>query len=759
MKKILSILCVAALLLSVLPAAFAADGPTEYVAPTFYKNENGPTIGVAYVGVVEQEGLYFRDSNNNGELEPYEDWRLPVEERVADLLPRLTMEQRAGLILNQMAASPSAGTYEQALKEDGTVDLGQLITLTEGDVLSYDNLDANTTGIIIGNENRSGVLRKDTDIKTGALYNNAVSEVAEFGAILKQEVALPYNILSNPMRSGYPAAGGFAAAAIGDGNFDIILRYAQLDRIVWVAKGVDEMYGPQIDLITDPRWNRNTETFTEIPEINEGIATALVTGYQNGTDGIQDGDVALIMKHFPGDGAAENGFESHNKVGEWRIYATEGSLEKYQLTGFQAAIDAGLQGIMPGYSRPAADARSAKQSYRGVELEFEEIGNAYNKGIIGTLLYDIMGFKGFINTDSGIISGQYFGVPEETSIAQRYAMIINAGSDTGANGMDFAAVREAIDTGLVEEEALNRATSHRLTALISMGRLDNPYRDPEESQAAYDAIADEVTALKAELNHKSVVLLKNHENALPLTDTAKKVYVQAFTNGGNAQGSSGGASVEDIADTWKQLFAEAGYTVVEEPDEADVAFLSVKPGGVTNSGTYMNVIDLVEDLEVEERLGGKLGQDKTGETISHTTLEGVKDIKKIANKVHDNGGVVIASIDLSSPWILTNLEPYCDALFGQFSTSNAAQFDVITGAYAPTGKLPLTLVSSNDVIAVNEVEIDGVIREICVSPNDVPGYDKDQYIDPEILDNVPGGSYAYFDADGNYYRSGFGLSY
>ena len=63
------------------------------------------------------------------------------------------------------------------------------------------------------------------------------------------------------------------------------------------------------------------------------------------------------------------------------------------------------------------------------------------------------------------------------------------------------------------------------------------------------------------------------------------------------------------------------------------------------------------------------------------------------------------------------------------------------------------------VIAITEQEIDGVVREICASPNDVPGYDKDQYIDPAILANVKGGSYAYCDADGNYYRSGFGLNY
>ena len=59
----------------------------------------------------------------------------------------------------------------------------------------------------------------------------------------------------------------------------------------------------------------------------------------------------------------------------------------------------------------------------------------------------------------------------------------------------------------------------------------------------------------------------------------------------------------------------------------------------------------------------------------------------------------------------------------------------------------------------HEQEIAGEIREVCVSPNDVPGYDKDPYIAPEILAKVKGGSYAYCDASGNYYRAGFGLNY
>ena len=142
------------------------------------------------------------------------------------------------------------------------------------------------------------------------------------------------------------------------------------------------------------------------------------------------------------------------------------------------------------------------------------------------------------------------------------------------------------------------------------------------------------------------------------------------------------------------------------------------------------------------------------------------EIKELADAIHARGGKVVGTCVVCNPWLLDKLEPYCDALTIQYTVSavalnNAlnAQVDVISGDFAPTGKLSLTMVSDPAVIAITEQEIDGVVREICASPNDVPGYDKDQYIDPAILANVKGGSYAYCDADGNYYRSGFGLNY
>ena len=146
--------------------------------------------------------------------------------------------------------------------------------------------------------------------------------------------------------------------------------------------------------------------------------------------------------------------------------------------------------------------------------------------------------------------------------------------------------------------------------------------------------------------------------------------------------------------------------------------------------------------------------------ITDLTVEEIDEIEDIAAEMHEKGGIVIGAIKVTQPWILSNLEPFCDGLIAQFGVPQKAQIAVVTGEYNPTGKMPITMVSCNEVIATNwEYLEDGRIYEICVSPNDVPGYDKDPYIDPAILAKVPGGSYAYRDADGNYYRSGFGLHY
>lgn len=123
----------------------------------------------------------------------------------------------------------------------------------------------------------------------------------------------------------------------------------------------------------------------------------------------------------------------------------------------------------------------------------------------------------------------------------------------------------------------------------------------------------------------------------------------------------------------------------------------------------------------------------------------------IAETIHANGGKVISNINFTLAWMVGNVERYSDALLAGFDTFPEATIDIITGAYAPTGKMPLTLPKDDSVLAVDA-------EGVCVSRNDVPGYDKDLYM-PEAMKDENGKAYAYRDSEGNYYEMNFGLRF
>ncbi len=132
-------------------------------------------------------------------------------------------------------------------------------------------------------------------------------------------------------------------------------------------------------------------------------------------------------------------------------------------------------------------------------------------------------------------------------------------------------------------------------------------------------------------------------------------------------------------------------------------------------------------------------------------MAGAGRIRQIGEALHAKGGKVIANINITLAWQLGNVEPYVDALTAGFDTWPEAVLDVMRGRYAPTGRLPLTLPRGDAVLAVDK-------NGVCVSPNDVPGYDKDRYM-PEALKDENGKAYAYRDTAGNYYELDHGLHY
>src|SRR5699024_9820681 len=105
-----------------------------------------------------------------------------------------------------------------------------------------------------------------------------------------------------------------------------------------------------IDVVTDPRWQRIYGTFGEDLKFVADVAGHLIDGFQGDT---MDADsIAMTMKHFPGGGARENGFDPHYVEGKWNVYRTEGSFEKYHLPPFVEAAKHQPSSMMPYYSAP-----------------------------------------------------------------------------------------------------------------------------------------------------------------------------------------------------------------------------------------------------------------------------------------------------------------------------------------------------------------------------------------------------------------------
>lgn len=134
----------------------------------------------------------------------------------------------------------------------------------------------------------------------------------------------------------YPGTLGIAATTKGEiaqgGDYSLVDDFAKYSRHEWLANGLSKGYMYMIDVVTDPRWQRIYGTFGEDPEFVADVAGHLIDGFQG--EEMSEESIGMTMKHFPGGGARENGFDPHYIEGKWNIYRTEGSFEDYHLPPF-----------------------------------------------------------------------------------------------------------------------------------------------------------------------------------------------------------------------------------------------------------------------------------------------------------------------------------------------------------------------------------------------------------------------------------------
>ena len=321
------------------------EGERHYIEPTFTQNTDGPTIGTTVKSAIQVNGKYYRDSNGNGELDPFENWELDIDERVSDLIGRMTVNEKLGLLI---IGTKGLGINAAKSSLDGLLDEVE----NEGDTSIFGTTsvygttyDIETLGL------RRFILRQNPKPSEIAKWNNAMQQVAE-GTSNGVPVVIDSNSRNengemtfgmndaSGVFSTWPGTLGLAAAALGDikagGNAQLITDFAEISRAEWDASGIKKGYMYMADVVTDPRWQRTYGTFGERPDFVADAIGRVVRGFQGSADGVQPNGVALTTKHFPGGGARENGFDPHYSLGQWNVYPTEGSLEKYHLPPFKA---------------------------------------------------------------------------------------------------------------------------------------------------------------------------------------------------------------------------------------------------------------------------------------------------------------------------------------------------------------------------------------------------------------------------------------
>lgn len=434
--------------------------------------------------------ITFRDLNKNGRLDPYEDPRRPIAERVEDLLGQMTLEEKAGQMFHAFVpVNPDDVTFEGA---------GMFGGPAVADLLLHRHMT------------HFNVARIASPAETAAWYNR-LQKLAE-----GTRLGIPVTIASDPRHAFTrnivlgAQTGGFSQwpepiglAAIGDPA--VTQEFADIARQEYLAVGIRTALHPMADLATEPRWGRINGTFGEDAELAARLVYAYIRGFQGETLGPHS--VACMTKHFPGGGPQKDGEDPHFPEGKEQVYP--GHNFAYHLIPFEAAFRAGTAAIMPYYGQPI-----------GVP-GIEEVGFGFNRDVITGLLREKYGFDGVVCTDWGLLTsavlpgGEVFAARawgvEHLSLAERVLKALNAGVDQFGGEACPEVVVELVRSGQVSEARLDQSVRRLLRVKFQLGLFDNPYVDVEAAARIAGAAAFRRAGELAQ--RKAIVLLKNGETA------------------------------------------------------------------------------------------------------------------------------------------------------------------------------------------------------------------------------------------------------
>lgn len=416
---------------------------------------------------------------------PYRDASLPVEQRVQDLLSRMTLKEKIG----QLRCMLGWGYYDiigrkkvvpsEAFKKDiAEGNIGMLWATYRADPWTQKTLD------------------NGLNPHLAALCGNALQKYV----IEHTRLGIPL-FLAEEAPHGHMAIGttvfptGLGLAATFDR--DVVRKVGSVIAHEVRLQGAHISYGPVLDLCREPRWSRVEENMGEDPFLIGNIAAAEIEGLGGG-DITKPYATIPTLKHFIGYGTTEGG---HNGA---PTYLGKREIRQFFLPPFCMAIKAGALSVMTSYN-----------SLDGIPSTMDDY---YLKGV----LRKEWSFKGFTVSDLYSIDGIYGTHHVARDLAEAAAFALNAGVDVDLGGRSYAKLQEAVSRGFTTEAAIDTACARVLRMKFEMGLFEHPFVDPDK--AAKGVRSEENIEVAHEVAQKAITLLKNN-GVLPLTKDVKVALV------------------------------------------------------------------------------------------------------------------------------------------------------------------------------------------------------------------------------------------
>ncbi len=716
------------------------------------QNANGPKLcwsKESGVKLIEKDGLYFKDLAQAGELYPYEDWRLPAEERAKDLASRMSIDEIAGLMLyskHQFIPGFSMPYF-------GTVTYNGTSIAESG--LPVSALSDQQKQFVVDDFVRHILIVAVQSAADSAKWNNNVQALAE-----GLHWGIPVSISSDP-RHGTTVSFEFDAGAGGDISHwpeslgmaatfdpDLMERFGEIAAKEYRGLGITTALSPQIDLCTEPRWSRFAGSFGESSSLNADLARAYCDGFQTSEneEEIAEGwgydSVNTMVKHWPGGGAVEGGRDAHFGCGKYSVYP--GNNFKEHLIPFTEGAFK-----LKGKTKRASAVMPYYTAIFGESGNNENVGSSYSKYLITDLLRNKYNYDEVVCTDWSIVedpaplesmfSGKCWGVEKLTRVERCYKVLM-AGVDQFGGLNEKEPILGAYQMGVEEhgEEFMRKrfeASAYRLLKnIFRVGLFENPYLDPAKSAEVVGCskyMEEGFTAQK-----KSIVMMKNKNQVLPLK-AGTKVYMPKIHFPESIDWMSIKTEPHWESPIPEELLGKY-FTIVDTPEEADVALCVIRqPNGAAfsllggydvkdkeNGGNGFVPVSLqYRPYTAEFAREHSIAQDPNDEFPDRSykgktvTVNNEDDLDLVLNTKKAMGDKpVIVCVKMTGPMVVSEFEPAADAVLATFGDLSNALLEVLSGNFNPEGLLPMQIPSS--------------MKTVEEQYEDVP-FDMDCYVDSE----------------------------